>query len=320
MPKATLIWFSGPDKPFRSIDFPKRLLYAVAGTFVFFGLATLVLSIMLGHYVMELGEQREKTATLSATVESQGAALEQVNAENESLGKDLEQIRVLESRVRELLGMEGNPARSELSNQGGAGPQLGAPDDEVEMEPVPKTQLEEVLNGLDKPSNLDGPLKDRMSEVVNYLEERSAQMQGIPTILPVRGDNLWISCDFGWRTNPFTGQSKEYHNGLDIAGPWKSPIIAPADGVVVKSGKHKYLGNYVKLRHPSGILTSFGHLASCAVKKGAKVKRGDVIGYMGNTGRTTGTHLHYAVIKDKRFVDPLKYIWDGLSTPLASLE
>jgi murein DD-endopeptidase MepM/ murein hydrolase activator NlpD len=97
---------------------------------------------------------------------------------------------------------------------------------------------------------------------------------------------------------------------VDIAGPWKDPIVAPADGRVIRTGKDRLLGNYVKLEHSAEIKTLYGHLATVSVASGDRVKRGDRIGTMGNTGRSTGTHLHYSVSVAGKYVDPLDYIWD----------
>ena len=153
-------------------------------------------------------------------------------------------------------------------------------------------------------------LRGSLDEVLAHLEERRQESRRMPMLLPAASDKVWLSCNFGWREDPFAGKRREFHNGIDIAGPWKTPIIAPADGTVLQAGKDRLFGNYVKLKHNGKIKTLYGHLESVAVKTGAKVKRGDVIGYMGNTGRSTGTHLHYSVAVNDKYVDPQDFIWD----------
>ena len=95
---------------------------------------------------------------------------------------------------------------------------------------------------------------------------------------------------------------------MDICGRKGTPIIAPADGVVYRRGRHRYLGKYIRVRHGRGITTTYGHLAGYNVEKGQKVKRGEVIAFMGNSGRSTGTHVHYSVRVKKKYVNPFHYI------------
>jgi murein DD-endopeptidase MepM/ murein hydrolase activator NlpD len=153
-------------------------------------------------------------------------------------------------------------------------------------------------------------LQTSLQEVLDHLENQREESRHYPTILPVTSDKAWLSCSFGKRTSPFSPERREFHNGIDIAGPWKDPILAPADGRIIRAGKDRLLGNYIKIEHSSKIKTLYGHLASIAVKSGSHVKRGEVIGYMGNSGRSTGTHLHYSVSVDGKYVNPLDYIWD----------
>lgn len=307
MPKATLIWFRGPEKPFRSYPLSKGIIYGLTGAFVFMALLSVTL-LTVSYYQSQKITTLEEKETRLERVQQQKDELER--AHNEAT-QELERVRTMETQVRRFLGLETEQGPEELSNQG------GTPSTTPATEPIPEAALDKELTPADT-RKATSSVEDRLAEVLDYLQDKQQSMRGVPTLLPVEGEDLWISCEFGWRTNPITGVGKEFHNGLDIAGHWKSPIIAPADGVVIRSGKDKYLGDYVKLRHPSGIATSYGHLAKRAVKRGQKVQRGDVIGYMGNTGRTTGTHLHYAIIKDDRFVDPAQFIWDGPNNTLVS--
>lgn len=132
----------------------------------------------------------------------------------------------------------------------------------------------------------------------------------VPSIFPVRGEG-WYSSLFGYRTDPITGQ-RSFNNGVDIAGRKGTPIVATADGRVDAARYHNRLGHMVSIDHTNGIRTVYAHLASHdAVKPGQRVRRGDVIGRMDRSGRTTAVHLHYAVIRDKKAQDPLNYILDN---------
>lgn len=126
----------------------------------------------------------------------------------------------------------------------------------------------------------------------------------IPSIWPTRGR---FTSRFGYRKNPVTGRVA-FHKGIDIAGPVGTPVKAPAAGVVTYAKRFSSYGKTVDIDHGGGLSTRFGHLSKISVQVGQKVKRGDVIGAMGNTGRSVASHLHYEVHKNGRPVNPLYYI------------
>jgi len=146
---------------------------------------------------------------------------------------------------------------------------------------------------------------------LQFLEERSdylhTSIRGIPLGYPVYGK---ITSHLGWRKNPF-GSGYEFHSGIDITAPQGSRVLATADGVVEFAGWHGDYGKTVIIRHPSGYLTLYGHLSQIDVKEGQRVKAGDVVGRVGSTGRSTGPHLHYEVIRGSKPIDPSKFLaWE----------
>ncbi len=140
----------------------------------------------------------------------------------------------------------------------------------------------------------------------DYLEEQKAVLNFTPSIRPVRG---WISSGFGYRRSPFTGK-REFHRGLDIVNRKGSPVVVTADGRVKFAGHNGGYGNLVVVDHGMGVETKYGHLYRIEVKVGDKVIRGQEIGILGNTGRSTGPHLHYEVVVNKHAVDPRQYFID----------
>lgn len=126
----------------------------------------------------------------------------------------------------------------------------------------------------------------------------------IPATSPIKDSSCYVSCGFGLRKNPFRRKRAEFHNGLDIAGPKMTPIYATANGVVEVSKSSKGYGNIVWIDHGNGYVTGYAHLAKRAAQAGQYVSRGEVIGYMGRTGKSTGTHLHYIVKVNGVCVDP----------------
>ena len=118
---------------------------------------------------------------------------------------------------------------------------------------------------------------------------------------------MWFSHGFGWRKDPFTGR-REFHRGIDIVAPVNTGVQASADGVVARSGRSPDLGNVLEIAHGYGYLTRYAHLNEFLVRRGDRVKRGELIGRVGSTGRSTGPHLHYEVFRDGRRVNPWKHL------------
>ncbi len=143
------------------------------------------------------------------------------------------------------------------------------------------------------------------SELEEHARRQIGRWAQVPSIWPARGR---ITSRFGQRMHPFTGYSTR-HEGLDIANLEWTPVYATADGVIHAVARRPYYGLTVDIdHHGNGFSTRYAHLVQPAVEEGQIVRRGDLVGYMGNTGRSTGTHLHYEVRKMNRPVDPMDYI------------
>jgi len=141
-------------------------------------------------------------------------------------------------------------------------------------------------------------------ELLRLLEKKKNLLASTPSIMPARGTR---TSKFGYRLSPFTGL-KEFHAGLDIANRKGTKVIATANGKISYAGKRMFIGNEVLIDHGHGIVTKYGHLSKILVKAGSRIKRGDVIGLMGSTGRSTGPHVHYEVRVNGIPVNPEKYI------------
>lgn len=133
--------------------------------------------------------------------------------------------------------------------------------------------------------------QEGFKSLLKSLEDKRSLLAATPSICPTKG---WISSRFGYRKCPFTGR-RRFHSGLDIAACKGTPVVAPADGKITYAGKKGLLGNLVVIDHGYGMVTRYAHLNKALKKSGDIIKRGEIIGLVGSTGRSTGSHLHYEV-------------------------
>ena len=149
-----------------------------------------------------------------------------------------------------------------------------------------------------------GAIESRLDAVRVGDEKRRSLADATPSIWPVAG---WLSSSFGNRRDPFTG-GRDFHPGLDISASYGQAVIAPASGTVSSAGWTGNYGNLVVLEHGFGITTKYGHLSRFRVMNGQQVNRGDIIGYVGSTGRSTSPHLHYEIWMNDKLTNPLRLL------------
>jgi murein DD-endopeptidase MepM/ murein hydrolase activator NlpD len=154
--------------------------------------------------------------------------------------------------------------------------------------------LRGVLNGLES----------RLNYVRHTVERREALAAATPSIWPAHG---WLTGTFGGRSDPFSGEPA-FHQGLDISTDKGNPVFATADGTVDSAARAGEYGNLIVLTHAFGLSTRYGHLSAFNVHPGQTVARGDVIGYVGSTGRSTGAHLHYEILANGKLINPLQLL------------
>ncbi len=147
-------------------------------------------------------------------------------------------------------------------------------------------------------------LQAEFRQLNDLYQSQNTVSAATPSIMPVRG---YPSGGFGYRLDPISG-GKDFHPGLDIASPYGNKIVATADGVVTLAGARFGYGNAVIVDHRFGMSTLFGHMSRIVVRPGQQVKRGDIIGYVGNSGRSTGPHLHYEVRLNDRPLNPMNFL------------
>ena len=158
-------------------------------------------------------------------------------------------------------------------------------------------------------SDLLGTLDHRIRVLQYDVARREAIAGALPTLWPADG---WVSGGYGYRRDPFTGD-REFHAAVDISTRTGEPVYATAHGRVISARRSGNYGNLIEIDHGFGIQSRYGHLSEFAVLPGTTVRRGDLIGYVGATGRATGSHVHYEVLADGRHVNPLRLLVDRQS-------
>jgi murein DD-endopeptidase MepM/ murein hydrolase activator NlpD len=221
----------------------------------------------------------------------------------DDLQGEMTRLRQFDMKLRVMTDLEGVVYPEQIMGIGGENPEPFNPL-EGELSFQDPTIISSMNRSMDR-FKTEVTIQERsFQELVEYLEDQKSLLKSTPSIWPVKG---WLTSTFGYRSSPFTGR-RELHKGLDIATRSGTPIIAPADGLVVFAGREGGFGNMIIVDHGYGITTRFGHCSSLEAKLGQKIKRGDVIARIGSTGRSTGPHVHYEVAVNGVSVNPSRYI------------
>ncbi|MFN4072784.1 MAG: peptidoglycan DD-metalloendopeptidase family protein [Thermus sp.] len=259
-------------------------------------------NLYLWHRSREARTLEVRLQALSQEARRLSLALEAERAKNGALSeearrtqRELEEIKKAIEELRRRAGLSPLnllPVRYQEGGQGG-----GA---------VAVSPSEDALAGWAEVRAEVLDLKNQLREVVPALERTLEVERSLPRGLPLRGYE-GITSFFGMRKNPF-GPGYEFHDGLDLAAPYGAPVYATGSGVVAQAGWMGAYGLAVLLDHAEGYQTLYGHLSRLAVRPGQRVEKGQVLGYVGSTGRSTGPHLHYSVYRHGTPRDPRPYL------------
>ena len=249
-------------------------------------------------------ERDIRIANQSDEITHQRKQIQEFAEEISALKTTLVDLNNFEKKIRIIANIEKPDEQDSLFGVGGSFP------DDLDAQ-MPLTQKHNsLLRGMHEQVeqlNLATVNQEQSFEsLFKYLRDQQNLLASTPAVRPTPG---WTTSRFGYRTSPFTGR-REFHKGYDIANRLGTPITATADGVVSFTGPKGSLGTMVVIDHGHGMVTRFGHCHKILVKRGDAVKRGDTIALMGNTGRSTGPHVHYEVHLNGLPVNPEKYILD----------
>lgn len=205
-----------------------------------------------------------------------------------------------------------------------------------ETNPIPDEQRRAGFGGVNRYKNLEGFDNSKLivesnkridmlqkqivvqskslDEIAKLAEEKEKLLAAIPAIQPVSNEDLTrMASGYGYRTDPFT-KVRKFHYGMDFTAPRGTPVYASGDGVIIRADSQSSgYGNHIRIDHGFGYISLYAHLYKYNVKKNQKVKRGDLIGFVGNTGRSEAAHLHYEIFKDEERINPLNFYYGNLS-------
>lgn len=322
----TILLVPDRDAKVKKIRLEHRMLVRVGFCF---GVVVLALIGMLAHYFQVVGKVAENELIRAENLELQNRWRE-AEQKFAHINDELDRVKRLNANLRHITSLTDPDRKLSMPT-----PEPGQPPPEYvggKMAPEPMqaaaamggplaggegrmiadgdakpTQAAEDPDLLKSLDTLDKKVKAQEQEaraLKSYFEDQQALLASAPSIWPVRG---WVTSDYSVRLDPYTGE-KVMHEGIDVAAGLGTPVRAPADGTVVFAGQEGGYGHVLVLDHGYGLKTRYGHLSRIDVKLGEKVKRGDFIAAVGNTGRSTGPHLHYEVRVNGMADNPRKFI------------
>jgi len=251
-------------------------------------------NIILSHTQKNLAELNERARSLSLKLNEEQKRNNSLAGEAAKMLKQLDELEAEINRLRKRAGLpklEPTPVKENSPAEEGQGG--GIPLGTEAMLELTAARIKALT------ANLNAEIEPALERA---LAEEAARPYGYP--LRVR---TYIASGFGTRRNPF-GRGYEFHDGIDLPAWYGTPIYATAPGRVIESGWSKIYGYYVKVNHGYGYQTLYGHMSKILVERGQRVKRGDVLGRVGSTGRSTGPHVHYSVYIRGEAVNPLPFL------------
>jgi murein DD-endopeptidase MepM/ murein hydrolase activator NlpD len=289
----TLIVVPHAKARFRQIRVPVRLAKWAFTLVGIVGFAVVGVMVHAARITMEIHDLRRLRTENSEL-------LTKTRTYEENAGKLQAKVLQLQTMVTKLGVMAGLEHSLPEAGGAGVGGAIGMESQAPVLAPRALAAIDESLTTLTR----------RSAQLEEFYRDQTLVLASTPSIWPVRG---YLSAGFGNRLDPFTGQ-RDFHSGIDISTPIGTRIFAPADGVILSAAEQGGYGNALIMDHGYGVVTRYGHLDAYAVRPGQRVRRGDLIGFVGNTGRSTGPHLHYEVWVRDQAQNPIHFILDEYRT------
>ena len=259
-------------------------------------LALIACNVWLWRAWLQARHLDENLNNAQRVIEEQRRPIVNLAGRITGVSQDLQRVQRFDSKLRMMMNMEKDPAEV-----GGAPGDFSRAYLPLHRQELAARKMQDFLSRLSESVRLE---EVRQQDLLRALRENRDALASMPSIWPVVG---FISSSFGGRSSPFGGGG-QFHKGLDISNRMGTPVLAPAQGAVILAARDGAYGNSVEINHGGGIVTKYGHMQRWAVQPGQWVKRGEIIGYIGMSGRTTGPHLHYEVRLNGVPVNPMRYI------------
>lgn len=297
----TLIVVPDHDSQVKRFRIQKSFLVQLASAA---GVLALLLTIGTVHYFVVAKDAAENKILReeNLTLRSQ---LKAINERVEHINTTLDRVERFDQKLRALTLLS-DPQRNLAMGPTATDPNTQVlPSGDNQFVRASVVENPKAISGkLDKLSAEATRQEQSLQELQQYFQDQRSLLASIPSVWPARG---WVTSDFGQRLDPYTAE-RVMHQGLDIAAPHGKEVQAPSDGTVVFAGLEGGYGNVLVIDHGYGIKTRYGHLSQILVKAGEHVARGQNVAMIGNTGRSTGPHLHYEVRVNGVPQNPRKFI------------
>jgi murein DD-endopeptidase MepM/ murein hydrolase activator NlpD len=289
----------GPKSRVRTLSISKSALKSVFLAFA----AVFVLSLYLVYEYYDVKDKVWELQSVREELMQQKAQVQSFALNLLDYKRQMFFLRDLDTKLRRVVSLGPRDKAQQILGIGGPD-EFGLQNLTTLGEKKQDEALKEMHEELSQLKGAASRQEASLQLLIEYFEDKRSLYASTPSIWPVRG---WVTSPFGNRTSPFTG-ILTFHEGIDIAAQTGTPVVAPADGVVIRAGFSTGYGNMAEISHGYGIKTIFAHNSRLNVKAGQRVKRGDVIAYLGDTGSSTGPHLHYEVHVNGLPVNPMRYM------------
>lgn len=280
--------------------FPKAAM-----VFVVFLIAMSCTSLWLFSSLKSQHEaSKREIAALTAINSTQKVEIEKLKKESAEVQKHLEENSRMLNEVKKAVGIEPSEEKTVVDSGDDNISFKGYTTVITQNSPDLSNEIRQVESSFIALSGKISAQKQEIEKSIAPIKSRLAYLTAKPSIVPVVAS---ITAGYGYRKNPFTSRGSEFHQGIDFAAYYGQPVKATGDGIVIFSGWQSSYGKMVIISHGYGLTTLYAHNSKLLVKQGEKVKKGQTIAKAGNTGRSTGTHLHYEVKLNGKNVNPAKY-------------
>jgi len=278
--------------------------------FVFITVSALFGLIMLLVLLSSPVIETPKEISQAREIENYQLQYEQLNRKMKQIESVLDNLQDRDNQIYRVI-FEANPITDDVRKAG-----FGGVNRYADLEGFDNSEL--IVNTTKKMEILSKQIvvqSKSLDEIQRMALDKEVLLSAIPSIQPINNENLRrMASGYGWRTDPFT-KSRRMHKGMDFSAPTGTPIYAPSDGKVIRvDSRSAGYGKHIRIDHGFGYVTLYAHLSEYNVRRGQRVKRGDVIGFVGNTGRSVAPHLHYEVRKDGKHLNPINFYYGDLNT------